>query len=151
MLQIQNIQGCCSNKKTPPYQSQSSISFVTLRNRRPTLLRAPAYRTPSEAGPALALGPRRRCAVRQRESSHIIQLTLQNLSAGAELRNSACADALAMARRPKEAWVKPTCPFLAVHGGSVLSLIRALLVPSAPPQDACTADHRSSVIRYFTA
>jgi len=40
---------CCSNKKTPPYHS--NLSFVTLRNQRPTLLRAPAYRTPSEASP----------------------------------------------------------------------------------------------------
>ena len=32
-----------------------NLSFATLRNRRPTLLRAPAYRTPSEAS------PRRRC------------------------------------------------------------------------------------------
>jgi len=44
---------CCSNKKAPPYHS--NLSFVTLRNRRPTLLRASAYRTPSEAS------PRRRC------------------------------------------------------------------------------------------
>jgi len=44
---------CCSNQKTPPYHS--NLSFVTLRNRRPTLLRAPAYRRPSEAS------PRRRC------------------------------------------------------------------------------------------
>ena len=44
---------CCSNKKTPPYHS--NLSFVTLRTRRPTLLRAPAYCTPSEAS------PRRRC------------------------------------------------------------------------------------------
>ena len=44
---------CCSNQKTPPYHS--NLSFVTLRNRRPMLLRAPAYRTPSEAS------PRRRC------------------------------------------------------------------------------------------
>ena len=42
---------CCSN--TPPYHS--NLSFITLRNRRPTLLRAPTYRTPSEAS------PRRRC------------------------------------------------------------------------------------------
>ena len=39
----------CSNQKTPPYHS--NLSFVALRNRRPTLLRAPAYRTPSEASP----------------------------------------------------------------------------------------------------
>ena len=32
---------CCSNKKTPPYYS--NLSSVTLRNRRPTLLRAPAW------------------------------------------------------------------------------------------------------------
>jgi len=44
---------CCSNKKTPPYHS--NLSFVTLRTRRWTLLRAPAYRTPFEAS------PRRRC------------------------------------------------------------------------------------------
>ena len=44
---------CCSNKKTPQYRV--NLSFVTLRNRRPTLLRAPAYRTPSEAS------TRRRC------------------------------------------------------------------------------------------
>ena len=44
---------CCSNKKTPPYHS--NLSFVTLRTRRPRLLRAPAYLTPSEAS------PRRRC------------------------------------------------------------------------------------------
>ena len=44
---------CCSNKKTPRYHS--NLSFATLRNWRPTLLRAPAYRTPSEAS------PRRRC------------------------------------------------------------------------------------------
>ena len=46
---------CCSksNKKTPPYHS--NLSFVALRNRRPTLLRASAYLTPSEAS------PRRRC------------------------------------------------------------------------------------------
>ena len=44
---------CCSNKKTPPYYS--NLIFVTLRTRRPTLLCAPAYRTPSEAS------PRRRC------------------------------------------------------------------------------------------
>jgi len=47
---------CCSKKKTPPYPSfLTSVSFVTLRNRRPTLPRAPTYRTPSEAS------PRRRC------------------------------------------------------------------------------------------
>ena len=45
---------CCSNKKTPPYP-HSNRSVVALRNRRPTLLRASAYRTPSEAS------PRRRC------------------------------------------------------------------------------------------
>jgi len=46
---------CCSNsnKKTPPYHS--NLSCVSLRNRRPTLLRASAYRKPSEAS------PRRRC------------------------------------------------------------------------------------------
>jgi len=44
---------CCSNKKTPPYHS--NLRFETLRNRRPTLLRASAYRTPSEAS------PQRRC------------------------------------------------------------------------------------------
>ena len=44
---------CCSNTKTLPYHS--NLSYVTLRNRRPTLLRASAYRTPSEAS------PRRRC------------------------------------------------------------------------------------------
>jgi len=44
---------CCSNNKTRPYHS--NLSFVALRNRRPKLLRAPAYRTPSEAS------PRRRC------------------------------------------------------------------------------------------
>ena len=44
---------CCSNKKTPPYHS--NLSFVRLQNRRPTLLRAPAYRSPCEAS------PRRRC------------------------------------------------------------------------------------------
>jgi len=44
---------CCSNKKTTPYHSNRSL--VTLRNRRPTLLRGPAYHTPSEAS------PRRRC------------------------------------------------------------------------------------------
>jgi len=44
---------CGSNKKTPSYHY--NLSFVTLRTRRPTLLRAPAYRTPSEAS------PRRRC------------------------------------------------------------------------------------------
>ena len=44
---------CCSYKKTPPYHY--NLSFVTLRTRRPTLLRAPAYRTPSEAS------TRRRC------------------------------------------------------------------------------------------
>jgi len=44
---------CCSNKKTPPYHS--NLNFVALRTRRPTLLRAPACRTPSEAS------PRRRC------------------------------------------------------------------------------------------
>jgi len=44
---------CCSNKKTPPYHS--NLSFVTLRTRRPTLLRAAAYRTASEAST-------RRCA-----------------------------------------------------------------------------------------
>jgi len=49
---------CCSNKKIPPYHS--NLSFVTLRNRRPTLLRAPAYRTPSEAS------PRRRCGYASR-------------------------------------------------------------------------------------
>ena len=38
---------CCSDKKTPPYHS--NLSFVALRNRRPTLLRAPAYCTRSEA------------------------------------------------------------------------------------------------------
>jgi len=40
--------------RNPP-QYHSNLSFVTLRNRRPTLLRAPAYRTPSEAS------PRQRC------------------------------------------------------------------------------------------
>jgi len=45
---------CCSNKKTPPYP-HPNLSFETLRNRLPTLLRASAYRTPSEAS------PRRRC------------------------------------------------------------------------------------------
>jgi len=44
---------CCSNKKTPSYHS--NLSFVTLRNRRPTLLCARAYCTPSEAS------PQRRC------------------------------------------------------------------------------------------
>jgi len=44
---------CCSNKTTLAYHS--NFSFVALRNRRPTLLRAPAYRTLSEAS------PRRRC------------------------------------------------------------------------------------------
>jgi len=41
---------CCSNKKTPPYHS--NLSFVALLNRRPTLLRAPAY----VRRPRLALG-----------------------------------------------------------------------------------------------
>ena len=45
---------CCSNKTTPPYP-HANLSFVRLRNRRPTLLSASAYRTPSEAR------PRRRC------------------------------------------------------------------------------------------
>jgi len=49
--------GCLSAaaaiRKTPPYRSNRR--FATLRNRRPTLLRAPAYRTPSEAS------SRRRC------------------------------------------------------------------------------------------
>jgi len=45
---------CCSNQKTPPYP-HSNLSFVKLRNRRPTLLRASAYLTLSEAS------PRRRC------------------------------------------------------------------------------------------
>ena len=40
-------------RKLPPYHS--NLSFPTLGTRRPTLLRAPAYRTPSEAS------PRRRC------------------------------------------------------------------------------------------
>jgi len=44
---------CCSNNKTLTYHS--NLSCVTLRTRRPTLLRAPAYRTPSEAS------SRRRC------------------------------------------------------------------------------------------
>jgi len=44
---------CYSNKNAPQYHS--NLSFVKLRNRRPTLLRAPAYRTPSEAS------ARRRC------------------------------------------------------------------------------------------
>jgi len=44
------IERCCSNKKPPPYHL--NLSFVTFRNRRPTLLRAPAYRT----RPRLALG-----------------------------------------------------------------------------------------------
>ena len=44
---------CCSNKKTAPYHS--NLSLVMLRNRRPTLRRASAYRTPSETS------PRRRC------------------------------------------------------------------------------------------
>jgi len=44
---------CCRNKKKFPYHS--NLSFVTLRNRRPTQLRAPAYCTPFEAS------PRRRC------------------------------------------------------------------------------------------
>jgi len=52
---------CCSNKKTPPYP-HSNLSFVTLRSWRPTLLRAPAYRTPSEAS------PRRRCGHASRHS-----------------------------------------------------------------------------------
>jgi len=51
---------CYSNQKTPPYHS--NLSFVTLRNRRPTLLRASAYRTPSEAS------PRRRCGHASRRS-----------------------------------------------------------------------------------
>jgi len=47
---------CCSNQKTPQYHS--NLGFVTLRNRRPTLLHASAYRT----RPRLAFGdPRRRC------------------------------------------------------------------------------------------
>ena len=53
ILISRGFERCCSNKKTPPYHS--NLSFVTLRIRRPTLLRAPAYRTPSEAN------PRRRC------------------------------------------------------------------------------------------
>ena len=40
---------------SPPPPYHSNLIFVTLRNRRPTLLRAPAYRTPSKAS------PRRRC------------------------------------------------------------------------------------------
>jgi len=44
---------CCSKKTTPP--DHSNLHSVPLRNRRPTLLRAPACRTPSEAS------PRRRC------------------------------------------------------------------------------------------
>ena len=43
-----------------PYHSNHS--FVTLQNQRPTLLRAPAYRTPSEAS------PRRRCSHASRVS-----------------------------------------------------------------------------------
>ena len=38
---------CYRNIITP--QCHSDRGFVTLRNRRPTLLRAPAYRVPSEA------------------------------------------------------------------------------------------------------
>ena len=38
---------CSSKKKTPPYHS--NFSFTTLGTLRPTLLRASAYRTPSEA------------------------------------------------------------------------------------------------------
>jgi len=59
---------CGSNKKIPP--CHSNLSFVTLRNRRPTLLRAPAYRTPCEAS------PRRRCGhasqfLRKKESGKV--------------------------------------------------------------------------------
>jgi len=42
-------------RKLPMAPILTLVSFVTLRNRRPTLLRASAYRTPSEAS------PRRRC------------------------------------------------------------------------------------------
>jgi len=61
-----------SNKKTPPYYSH--LSFVTLRTRRPTLLRAPVYRTLSEASPWRRCGPcelvkTKRERVNERETS----------------------------------------------------------------------------------
>jgi len=60
---------CCSNKKTPPYHS--NLSFATLRNQRPTLLRAPAYRTPSEARRQKTVRPRESVRVRSYTCMHI--------------------------------------------------------------------------------
>jgi len=125
---------CCSNKKTPP--NHSNLSFVTLRNRRPMRLRAPAHRTPSEASPRRRCGHasqflwkdakrtgflyfvRRWSTAPRRYSpastpfcwylSHITRLTPQHQSA--EPRNSAGAEALAVARRPKEASREKTRP-----------------------------------------
>ena len=44
-----SFESCCINKKTPP--QHFNLSFVTLRNRRPTLLRTSVNRTPSEVSP----------------------------------------------------------------------------------------------------
>jgi len=45
----------CSNKQTPSYRS-SNLSFVTLQTPWRTLLRVPAYRTPSKASPLRRCG-----------------------------------------------------------------------------------------------
>ena len=62
---------CCSNKKTPLYHS--NLSFVTLQNRRPTLFRAPAYRTPSEASLRRRCG--HACRFLLRSPNHVFPLT----------------------------------------------------------------------------
>ena len=60
---------CCSNKNPPPYHSK--LNFVALRNRRPTLLRAPVNRTPSEASPRRRCGHVSRCPVRLSNSQDV--------------------------------------------------------------------------------
>ena len=84
---------CCSNKKTPPY-THSNLGFVTLRNRRPTLLRVSAYRTPSEAS------PRRRCGHANRLSlDHTLRMDkCIHRVAGRRLRHLSAAHSLAFTK-----------------------------------------------------
>jgi len=102
---------CYSQKKTPPFHS--NLSFVTLRNRRPTLLHAPAYCTPSEASPRRQCGhaswskrkPIRHAPLRQvhRATNHPPSTTPYNKvrarsPAGIGLKGSPCESGLTASR-----------------------------------------------------
>jgi len=65
---------CCSNTNTPP--NHSNLSFATLRTLRPTLLRASAYRTPSEAS------SRRRCG----HASRFLSVHRKLMAASSQVR-----------------------------------------------------------------